>query len=539
MFGRIQTRFSFWPTFALVVSGIIFSAIWFYILDAPLPKSWDEAIYFNRAHLDWHVFQKSGLRGLIAALRYEDTYHPPAYRMLALPYNLIFGVHPISLKAHALFFWCLTLWLIYLTGKSLAGAGAGAFAVIYLAICPIIIYTAEQFYTEYALYFAIAGLFLATVKVMQSERERFVHWVAFAGCVALGGLAKFSFFFILAPFALILLFLGLRGVNAKPTPLFLITSIGFGGLLLLPWWISNLPVVLDYLFNTAATFERHSLGQGVSLGKFLAWMRLIRWTVLGPTMALVALLLLAAFALRRNRFDKQKKVVIGVFLLSIAPTLIITFSGTNNNPRFVGPALFGLAIALGVIAETTRWLVSWKGRLILAGLIVWQLAVLVWPTPGDPRYQKGDESKTLLVANYTNMFRRPDQWDWEGFWALVPKQMERPIIGELGQGSAMNPPQINSPWAKRNMQAEVRLLWRYELGPIDWERVMQEAAKCHVIVTAPDYVGKKASKFDLDNQHNTEFMRRLAQDERFEGPIRLSIGRFDPVELVIFFTKTR
>ena len=112
---------------------------------------------------------------------------------------------------------------------------------------------------------------------------------------------------------------------------------------------------------------------------------------------------------------------------------------------------------------------------------------------------------------------------------------ERPIVGELGMGPTMNPPQINLPLAKRNLKADVRLLWRYEMGPIEWERVMQAAAQCDVIVTASDYVGKRANKNHLDNQHNTQFARRLEQDDRFEGPVRMKIGKYDPVELVIFF----
>lgn len=533
-----HTRFRFWPLFALIVSGVIFSAMLFYVLDAPLPNSWDEALYFNMAHNDHYAFQEGGLRGLISALRWADPYRPPAHRILALPYHLIFGIHPIALKAHALSFWCFALWLIYLAGKSLVGADAGALTVIYLAVCPAVIYTGKLFYSEYAMYFAIATMLFIVSKIIQNNRDQFVHWVVLAACVALGGLAKLSFFFILGPFALILLSLGLRDATIKPRPVFLITSIGFGGLLTLPWWIPHFSDVLHFIFNVTATFERHSLGPGISFGKFLAWMKLIWWTVLGPAMALLALLFLITFALRYHRFDKQKKVIIWTLLLSAVPTLVLAFVGTNNNPRYLGPALFLLALAFGVMAQVTGWLTSRKGRLIPAGLIAWQLAVLVWPTPGDSRYQKGDDSKTILIGNYTGMFRRPDQWDWEGFWELVPKQIQYPIIGELGQGQGMNPPQISYPWAKRHLKSEVRLLWRYELGPIDWESVIEEAVKCHVIVTAPGFVGKKGSKFDLDNQHNAEFVRRLERDNRFKGPIRLSIGRFDPVELFIFFRQS-
>ena len=102
----------------------------------------------------------------------------------------------------------------------------------------------------------------------------------------------------------------------------------------------------------------------------------------------------------------------------------------------------------------------------------------------------------------------------------------------------MNPPQINLPLAKRNLKADVRLLWRYEMGPMDWEKLMQAAAECDVVVTAPGFVGRIATKNHLDNEHNAEFVRRLEQDGRFEGPVRMKIGKYDPVELVIFFRRS-
>ena len=535
----MKTRFSFWPLFALIVAAIIFFSMLFFILDAPLPSSWDEGLYFNRAHYDQQAFQKNGFGGLVSVLFREDPHQPPAYRILALPWNLIFGVHPISLEAYALFFWCLTLWLIYLTGKLLAGVDAGAFAVVYLAICPIVIRTGKQFCTEDIFYFSIAALLWATVTIMTSDRERFMNWIALAASVFLGGMAKLSFFFILGPFVIILFFLGLRDKTAKPSPLFLMTSVGFGGLLLLPWWVLNVDDVLRFTLNITVTFDRHSLGEGISIEKFLSWIKLIRWTILGPAAALITLLFLGVFALHQTLFKKQQKVILWTLLLSIVPTLVLAFSGTNNNPRYVGPSLFLLAIVLGVIAQVTGWLMSWKKSFILVSLTMFQLTVMVWPTPGYIRYQKGDDSKTLIGANYTNIFRRPDQWNWGSFRNLVSARgIERPIVGELGMGSAFNPPQINYPWVAQSLRADVRLLWRYEWeDPIDWERVMKAAGECDVVVTAPGFIGKISNKNHLDNQYNTELVRRLEQDGRFEGPISLNISKFEPVELAIFFRK--
>jgi len=58
-----------------------------------------------------------------------------------------------------------------------------------------------------------------------------------------------------------------------------------------------------------------------------------------------------------------------------------------------------------------------------------------------------------------------------------------------------------------------------------------------MVLTAPHYVGQASDKQDLDNQHNAEFADRLSQDARFRGPIRLEMGRFEPVEVLVFLRK--
>ena len=164
-----QTRIGFWPCFALGVTAVIFSATLFFIRDTPLPSTWDEALYVNLVQQDLQSYNEGGLHKLATSLRYNDTHRPPAYRILVLPYNLIFGVQTTALKAHALFFWCLTLWIMYLAGKSLAGSDAGAWAVMYLALAPIIAYGGKLFYTEYALYFSIAATLLTLLQIIKSD----------------------------------------------------------------------------------------------------------------------------------------------------------------------------------------------------------------------------------------------------------------------------------------------------------------------------------------------------------------------------------
>jgi hypothetical protein len=84
---------------------------------------------------------------------------------------------------------------------------------------------------------------------------------------------------------------------------------------------------------------------------------------------------------------------------------------------------------------------------------------------------------------------------------------------------------------------DVKWLWRYEEGPVDWQKVMDSAAQSDIVLTAPHYSGV-APEDKLYNQHNAEFADRLSRDPRYQEPIHLEMGRFDPVEVVVFVKKT-
>ncbi len=530
-----KIRFNFWPALAILVSGVIFLAILFYILDVSAPKGWDEAMYLNRVYYDWNIFKAEGFQKLIGALHYQEPMRPPGYRIEVLPFNLMFGVHLTALRLHGLFFWMLTLWLVYGTAKMLAGVEGGAFAVIFLALSPVLAHSAQFLMTEHLLHFALALLLFVTVRMIKKGRQTFFDWILLAFSVTTGGMAKLSFFFLFGPFVLILFFLGFQNKKINPRPLFLITSAGFGGLLLLPWWASNWPDAVDYLFHTAGATDRFQFGSAFSVSKLVTWIKIVLWTVMGPASVLVTVILFAAFLLRWNKIKTEQKITVGLLIASITPMLLINYFGPNPHPRFIGPALFAFSVALAVMGQSTGWFKSGAGRLIFAALFIWQLTVMVWRTPGEPRYQKADDSKTIFLGDYTSMFRRPDQWNWEKFRTVVSeREYERPIIGMLGMGPSLSPPQITVPWAKRGIEPDIRYLWRLENGPIDWERVMQAAGECDVVLTAPGFAGNIRNKNVFDNQHNREFAERLSADNRFERPIRLNLSKHEPVDLVVF-----
>jgi hypothetical protein len=77
-------------------------------------------------------------------------------------------------------------------------------------------------------------------------------------------------------------------------------------------------------------------------------------------------------------------------------------------------------------------------------------------------------------------------------------------------------------------------LWRYEQGIFDWREVMSASDQSDIVLTAPDFIGQVSDKQDLDNRYNREFAQRLAADPLFRAPIRLKMGRFEPVDVTVF-----
>jgi len=142
---------------------------------------------------------------------------------------------------------------------------------------------------------------------------------------------------------------------------------------------------------------------------------------------------------------------------------------------------------------------------------------------------------------------RFDQWDWEPLRNISQNcGLETPKISLLGYGRPFGPPQIEYPWvAYATSTSRIKLeipepvwLWHYENGPIDWQKVMGLAEQSDMVLTAPGYIGEARIKEDIDNEHNVEFADRLSHDPLFQTPVHLQMGRFAPVDVLVFVKRT-
>jgi hypothetical protein len=174
-----------------------------------------------------------------------------------------------------------------------------------------------------------------------------------------------------------------------------------------------------------------------------------------------------------------------------------------------------------------------------------QLAMLVYPvvfpnkTAVDPGFVNGSPPWQAMV--------RLDQWNWEPLRDISQSCGDAtPAISYLGGGRAFDPPHMQSPWVRAGASANTfasqlpypTWLWRYEDGGIDWQKVMAGADQSDIVVTAPGYIGEASIKEDQDNQHNAEFADRLSHDPLFQAPIHLTMGRFAPIDVLVFVKNT-
>jgi hypothetical protein len=168
--------------------------------------------------------------------------------------------------------------------------------------------------------------------------------------------------------------------------------------------------------------------------------------------------------------------------------------------------------------------------------------------PVDPGIVKGWLPLEHGIVNGGLPWRimvRFDQWDWEPLRDITQScGLEKPKIAFLGMGRPLNPPQLLYPWflagvspSDRNGFPEPLWLWRFEQGPLDWQQVMNSARESDIVLTAPNFIGQISDRQDLDNRYNREFAERLGRDPRFSVPIRLEMGRFEPVEVLVFLNK--
>ena len=512
--------------FIIVVFFVSLASISFMVRDR-VPFGWDEADYINRAFLDRSAIRLSP-KAYIGRLLKDDVSRPPAYRMLHVPFSLAAGVSAPELRLVSFAALLLTLWLVYLAVNEVAGTSASIFAVLFILPLPAVLAPVTSFGTEHVLYIAVAGSLWSLVRMFRdaASRQRCLQ----LGCfIALGLLAKVTFVTVAAPLIVVFALARAAGFIERPRIIDLAAAIAIAILVALPWYAVNFKSALGYA-QYASQFVRHSLPYSSPFARTLAFAALIVESAIGYRLPALGVVTLCLALRRHNRSGMELKsdrtVALFAMSASVLGTLGIQLVSHNHNPRFTAPALILIGAALGILAGASS-LVRSRGFLAFSCcLIFFQLGLVLTHWPYDALFTT---SSGFMGQPPSTLFQRERGWDWQKLRALCRDRFkDNPDlrIGNLGSSGYFNPPQITHPWfeysAARPLvpkHTEDTWLWHYENGPLDWRKLFDSLDRYDVLLTAPDLVGDPTDKEDLDNKHNSEFVRRLEADPRFAPPV--------------------
>jgi len=518
-----------------------------WILDHPYSIHWDEALYFNGVLRDIHNLHSGSLRKLGSILIGGDTRRPPANLLLALPFLTLFGFHTATARFVTLACWGASAWFTYLTTRRLGSPVAGALAVLVFCLSPEVISASIFFSTEGPLFLATSVMLFFLSFYWSDGVEHPRGWIGLGLAIGLGLLSKSSFVLIALPVLAATFFFIRRNHLTIPAMSSFIKSGALAFVVAAPWWLKNLGPALSYT-KFAREQPRNSLGDP-SLLTWAKWFFTVVVSLIGPGLSiLIGLVVIVAFRKiimkREVNLDPAHRAALVTCGCAVLPLVALQLSGTNHLLRYLCPAVIPFAIAVGVLSDVTGWIRSRAAMAVSGVLAVVQLLMIVSPVvfpnnhPVDPGLFNGGLPWRIMV--------RFEQWDWKPLRDVTQNcGLEKPKISYLGNGRGFNPPQILYPWfvagaspSEKNGFSEPLWLWRYEQGPLDWQEVMSLIGESDVVLTAPNYVGQTTDSQDLDNRYNREFAERLAGDPRFRGPIRLEMGRFEPIEVLVFLKKT-
>jgi 4-amino-4-deoxy-L-arabinose transferase-like glycosyltransferase len=528
-----------------LLSVILAASRW--IFDHPFGIHWDEALYFNDVLRDIHNLHAGSLRQLASIIIGGDVRRPPANLLLALPFLALFGFHTAIARLVTLACWGASAWFIFLTTRRIASPVAGAVAVLIFCLSPEVISASIFFSTEGPFFLATSMMLYFVSYSWSDEMERSRNWIGLGLAMGLGLLSKSTFALVAFPALAASFFFCFRIRSNISASISFLKAGALAFVVAAPWWLKNLVPALSYMLY-AREQPRNSLGTP-SLVTWGKWLFTVVVSLIGPGLSiLIGIIVVVAFRrfiLKRGMFlEPVHRAALITCGCAVVPLVTLQLSGTNHLLRYLCPTVIPFAIAVGVLGDVTGWVRSRTAVAISAGLAGVQLLMIVAPVlfpnhqPVDPGFYNGGLPWRIMV--------RFEQWDWEPVRNIAQNcGLNRPKIAFLGMGRPLNPPQIQYPWflagespSEKNGYSEPLWLWRYEQGPMNWEKVMSSADQSDIVLTAPTFVGQATDRQELDNQHNREFGERLAHDTLFRGPIRLEMGRFEPIEVLVFVKNT-
>ena len=544
---QMRNGLSLWTVCAVATPLVIIVASIVWSLHHPFGVHWDEAIYLNQAQIDAQRLQHGMLLKLGGRILIKSAGRPPAYRILALPILGLFGFHTTVVRLVSIACFALSALFVYLAARRVGSSVAGGFATLIFCLSPVVVSACMWFGTEGPLYLATSAMLYYIFKCWTDKSDYWSNWVGLGLAIGIGLLAKASFVVIMLPVLAFWLAVGRRRESGIPK----LAALWKAGLLALlvagPWWLLNVRPAIA-MTREARGFVANSLGPP-SLATWLRWLGTVGQGLLGYGLSILIMLVVIASvreAIVRNKafLDPLQRMAIGACACAGGPIILVQLTGTNHLLRHISPAMIPLAVAVGMLADWSGWARAVLSVVTSCVLFCAQLGMIVAPVlfpnnrPAMAGFANGQYPWQVMA--------RVEQWNWTPVDDISRNcGLDSPKISYVGEGRALNPPQIERPWFAAAGSTslvnypypDVTWLWRFEEGPIDWQKVMTSAEQSDIAITAPNLSGEVTDGSKSNNRHNSEFADRLSRDPHFREPIHLKMGRFEPVEVLLFLNK--
>jgi 4-amino-4-deoxy-L-arabinose transferase-like glycosyltransferase len=544
-----RSESTFWPLFAAAVVGVIVLAAIRWSLAHAFGIHWDESAYINVVRIDFQRLQTARLIKLVHRILIESVNRPPAYRLLALPFLLPFGFHITLVRLSSLSCFMLSAGFVYLATRRLGSRMASAFATLIFVLSPEVISASIFFSSDAPLFLATSAMLYYLFVSWTDSEQRSSTWIGLGLAIGLGFWSKTSFLLIAPPVLAFALFvnirkpLGFRGLAP------IIKAAVLGSAIAAFWWVVNLRNALDYA-QFARSTVRNSLGSP-SLRMLAGWISSVFEALLGPGVGILIIVLAIAWFVKaiirkESILSSFQATAVAACAFAGAPLVIMQLTSTNHLLRYLTPALVPLAIVIGVLVDRTGCMRSMTAIAICILLFCGQLALLIYPVifPNQRAVAIGLVNGTLPTRTMVHF----EQWDWSPLRDISQScGIPTPKISFLGASRTLNPPAIEYPWVAAETSTRQRdlnippdpvWLWMFEDGPPDWQKLMTLAQQSDIVVTAPNYVGEPESDDAADNQYDAELADRLSRGADFQKPVHLEMGRFAPIDVVVFVKNT-
>jgi 4-amino-4-deoxy-L-arabinose transferase-like glycosyltransferase len=514
----------------ILVCLCILSAGAFWIHAHPYADGWDESYYVNQGIVDYRALISGDIYQIWGVLMYCANDRPFAFRLVALPFTYLFGPNIDAMRASCFTCFILASFFTFLAARQMHNTQTGLLAALLFMLSPEVLSSSVRFYVEGSTYLALAATLYLLFKYIDRQSPHTPLWIPLGLCLGFGFIAKASYALIIVPPLLFVFFIAIKKWGIKQALTGLIKPLILAFFISAPWWVLNFQPALKHI-QAAKVFSWTLQGSGIAL--LAAYMHVFLNCVTGyfagiliiiTMIAVTGLLLFKKVSLET---DIKNKLWIcfwgGVFLVSSQ------IASSNHCLRLVSPVMIPLAIMGAYFIAVSGKTLKFHSLFLCITLLIVQLGFIL-----SSFRLKNEPFITLWDNRAEKTFAYREQWDWTFLYNLLkPYRQDAIQIGFIGAVRPMNPSNIAYPWIINNETIPVNFIVKDRLNK-DFQVILNEAMKYNVIVILADYPYDKLITTARNNSHNVPLIGILSENQDFQQPVTIKVGRFKETTLMVF-----